>query len=235
MSKRQDLKALRAKRQRMSKIGLIVGITLVVAAVAFAFIWPNIKPIGEIRDAKVISRPDQIDFNKVGDPNAPIKIVEYSDFQCPWCAYFTENFEQLFIDKYVKTGKVLFEYRSMGLFIGPESIQSMEAAYCAGDQGKFWDMHDIIFSNHNGENIGDYTDQRLKAFAEKIGLDTAVFNECFDSNKYEKLSQEDQAAGNAIGVQGTPSITINGTLSEVSLNDWENLQILLDGMLEAAE
>lgn len=234
MSRRQELKELRAKRQRLSKIGLIVGITLVVAAVAFVFIWPSLKPIGEIRDPKIISRPDSIDFNKVGDPNAPIKIVEYSDFQCPWCAYFSENFEQLLIDKYVKTGKVLFEYRSMGLFIGPESLQAIEAAYCAGDQGKFWEMHDMIFSNHNGENIGDFSEQRLKAFSEKIGLNTATFNECYDSNKYEKLAQEDQAAGNAAGVQGTPSITINGTLSPVSPNDWENLQILLDGMLEAS-
>lgn len=231
MSKKQELRELRARRARTQKIFMIVGLSLVVLAIAVVFIYPNVKPIGEVNDPKVITRPAQIEFNKVGDPNAPIKIVEFSDFQCPWCQYFTENVEQLFIDKYVATGKVQFEYRSMGLFIGQESVQAAKAAYCAGDQNKFWDMHDIIFSNHNGENIGDYSDQRLQAFAEKIGLDMTVYDACYSSNKYDSLINSDQAAGNEAGVQGTPSITINGTLSDVSPNDWENLQILLDGML----
>jgi len=231
MSKKQELRDLRAKRARTQKIFMILGLTLVVLAVALVIIYPSIKPIGDINDAKVITRPDQISFNTVGDPNAPIKIVEFSDFQCPWCQYFTENVEQEFLNKYVATGKVYFEYRSMGLFIGQESVQAIKAAYCAGDQNKFWNMHDIIFSNHNGENIGDYTDQRLQAFAEKIGLDMAAFDECYSSNKYDSLINSDQAAGTDFGVQGTPSIVINGTLSEVSPNDWENLQVLLDGML----
>jgi protein-disulfide isomerase len=100
----------------------------------------------------------------------------------------------------------------MGNFIGPESANAAEAAYCAGDQGRFWDFHGILFTNQNGENQGAFADKRLVAMAETLGLDMAEFNSCFDGGKYQTAVNQDRADGLAAGVQGTPAFVINGKL-----------------------
>ena len=105
-------------------------------------------------------------------------------------------------------GTVLFEYKSFGSFIGAESGAAAEAAYCAGDQGKFWDMHDVIFSNQTGENVGAYTDRRLIAFAEAIGLDMGEFESCFNSGKYADLVEQDSKDGLAANIRATPSFVL---------------------------
>ena len=194
MSKRQARKEqLRRKEQRSRLVGISL-ITIGALFVAFLFIYPNLKPIGAIADAPLKSRPS-VDFNAVGDPNAPIKIEEYSDFQCPFCRIFFENTEEALLENYVADGTVYFVYHSFGAFIGAESGQAAEAAYCAGDQAKFWEMHDIIFANQTGENVGAYTDRRLVAFAEKLDLNMDEFNTCFDTSKYNDLVEEDMKNG----------------------------------------
>ncbi len=204
MSKRQARKEqLRRKEQRSRLVGISL-ITIGALFVAFLFIYPNLKPIGAIADAPLKSRPS-VDFNAVGDPNAPIKIEEYSDFQCPFCRIFFENTEEALLENYVADGTVYFVYHSFGAFIGAESGQAAEAAYCAGDQAKFWEMHDIIFANQTGENVGAYTDRRLVAFAEKLDLNMDEFNTCFDTSKYNDLVEEDMKNGIAAGIQATPS------------------------------
>lgn len=234
MSKRQELRTKRVQKERTQRI-LSIGIVAVVAiAFALVLIIPNLpKLVGNIVVPDVYARP-QAKFNTAGNPDAPVKIIEYSDFQCPICGHFwkSETERQIF-EAYVATGKVYFEYRSAGEFIGGpggESIRSAEAAYCAGDQNKFWEMHDIIFANQTGENVGDFADPRLIAFAEKIGLDLAAFKDCFNGGKYAERARTDEqnalkdipAAQNYAELvssgqfpgQGfaTPSFLINGCL-----------------------
>jgi len=79
-------------------------------------------------------------FNTMGDPNAPVRIIEYADFQCPYCLQYWRATEPQIIKTYVATGKVYYEYRSVGAFIGPDSALAAEAVYCAGDQNKFWNI-----------------------------------------------------------------------------------------------
>lgn len=213
MSKRQELREKKAAQERNQKIFMIVGVVLVAAAIAAFMILPTLTPAGKITSADPIVRT-KVSFNTAGDPNAPVKIVEYSDFQCPYCGNFVHQTEKLLVDAYVETGKVYFEYRSFGEFIGPESKRSAEAAYCAGDQEKFWDMHDLLFANQNGENKGGFSDKRLVAFAESLKLDMTAFNDCFNSNKYEAKVLQDGVDGNAAGVQATPSFLVNGKLVE---------------------
>jgi protein-disulfide isomerase len=220
MSKRQELRAKRAQQERMQRILIIAGVAVIAIAIVLLVALPSIieasKPVGEIKEHPLMNRP-QVKLNGMGDPNAPVKITEYSDFQCPYCGKFTIDTEQQLIDAYIATGKVYFEYHSMGGFIGTESARSAEAAYCAGDQGKFWEMHDIIFANQTGENVGDFTDKRLTAFASKLGLDMGVFNGCFTSGKYADQVNLFFAAGQQAGVKATPSFTINGKLVEGAL------------------
>ena len=213
MSKRQEIREKRAKEERNQKIFLIGGVVLVALAIAAFLILPTLQPVGAIADAPAMNRP-QVSGNGVGDPNAKVKIIEYSDFQCPYCKHFTDQTEQLLLDAYVATGKVYFEYHTFGQFIGEESLRAGEAAYCAGDQEKFWQMHDLIFANQNGENVGNFSDKKLTAFAQKIGLDMTTFNECFTNNKYKDKVLQDGVDGKAAGVQATPSFLVNGKLLE---------------------
>lgn len=217
MSKREQMRALRRKRaqqRRMAFIGLVVGIGLIFAAL---IIWQQSRPV-EIVTITPQPRP-MAQFNAMGDPNAPVRMEEFSDFQCPYCRMFYENYEHQFVEAYVKTGKVYFLYRSMGNFLSDninrsrgtnnqESIRSIEAAYCAGDQGKFWEYHDILFANQTGENVGAYSDKNLVAMAEAIGLDMTQFNECFDGEKYRDTALQDAKDGQSYGITGTPSFVV---------------------------
>jgi len=230
MSKRQEMRDKRARQERNQRILVIAGVAVIAIAVALLLILPSLTPVGDIAAHPLMNRP-QTNLNGMGDPNAPVKIIEYSDFQCPYCGRFTLDTEQQLIDAYIATGKVYFEYHSFGEFIGPESRRSAEAAYCAGDQQKFWEMHDIIFANQSGENQGAFADKRLIAFAEKLTLDMTVFNDCFNSGKYAAKVAQDGVDGIKFGVKATPSFSINGTLLE-GAQPFSAFQAAIDPLLK---
>lgn len=217
MSKRQMRREqMRRKEQR----GRIIGISLITIGalfVAFLIIWPNVKPVTGITVVDPNPRP-QAENNSMGDPNAPVKIVEFSDYQCPFCERFSTDTEPSLIESYISTGKVHFTYRSTGNWVSQninsgltESEDAAEAAYCAGDQGKYWEMHDMIFANVLGEDVGSFTDRRLSAIAEKTGLDMTQYEDCYSSNKYRDEVVKDGQDALAAGVQGTPSFVLTYT------------------------
>jgi protein-disulfide isomerase len=153
----------------------------------------------------------QINSNSIGKPDAPLKMLEYSDFQCPYCARFWKETEKQLDAAYISTGKLYYEYHSFGYFIGNESGRAAEAAYCAGDQGKFWEMHDIIFANQTGENVGDFADVRLLAFGDKIGVNHSDFQSCFNTGKYKARVEQDSTDGQRTGIKATPSFILSYT------------------------
>lgn len=208
MSKRQMRREQIRRKEKQSRLVAIVLITLGALFLAFLIIYPSLKPVGDIVTPPVVERPSA-DFNAAGDPNAPITITEYSDFQCPYCRIFFENTEALLMERYVASGTAYFVYKSVGGFIGPESRDAAESAYCAGDQGKFWQMHDILFSNQTGENVGAYSERRLNAFADEIGLERDQYDECMSSGKYADLTDQDAQDATAAGIQATPSFVIS--------------------------
>jgi protein-disulfide isomerase len=174
----------------------------------------NPNDLGSITVAPVTDK-DAI----LGDPNAKVTVILYEDFQCPFCGATSGHNKPLIqslkqrestwtpfvpeIKEYAKKGDVLLVYRDWA-FLGPESVQSALAARCAKDQGKFWEYHDFLYSNQNGENEGNFSDSNLKSFAKNLGLDTASFNQCFDSNKYIKEISDSKDEGITAGVKGTP-------------------------------
>jgi protein-disulfide isomerase len=197
------------QRSRLMGIGLIsIGVLFVI----FLIIYPNFKPAAAITAPEAITRPN-VDFNAAGNPDAPIRIDEYSDFQCPYCARFYQTTEKELMDTFVTDGTVYFVYNTFGEFIGPESAGSAEAAYCAGDQGKFWEMHDVILSNQKGENQGAFADRRLNEFAEYLKLDMDKFEACFNDNKYKDTIDQDMKDGIAGGVKATPSFVMTYTVN----------------------
>ncbi len=216
-ARREQMKK-RSQRQRLITIGIIIlGALLIVVPVVIQML----KPAAAVVAVDPLSHPNEKD-NSIGDSNAPVKIEEFSDFQCPFCERFHKETEPLLIQYYVDTGKVQFTYRSMGNWVsgnigGPntESQDAALAAYCAGEQNKFWELHDLLFGNVIGENVGSFTDKRLGLIAEKVdGLDLNQFNSCYSSGKYKDRVQKDLSDGQAAGITGTPgfvlSYTVNG-------------------------
>ena len=207
-SKRQLRREQIRRKEMRSRYTAIGFITLGAIFIAFLFIYPNFKPIGAISTPVAISRSN-VKFNAVGDLNAPVKIDEYSDFQCPFCRNFTDTTEASLVEKFVTSGKVYFVYHTFGEYIGSESGAAAEAAYCAGDQEKFWEMHDMLFANQSGENAGTFSDRYLTAMAEKLSLDMTVFKSCYNGNNYKDLIAQDAKDGQAAGVKATPSFVIS--------------------------
>jgi|SRR3989338_9773039 len=143
-----------------------------------------------------------------GKENAPVTIIEFSDFQCPFCGRF---FQQTLPDierTYVATGKVKFVYKDFPLdSIHPHATPAALAARCAGEQGKFWEFHDLIFNNQQSLGESSYNQ-----WASQLGLDAAKFSECSSSRKYLSAVRQDLVEGQRAGVQGTPAFLINGQL-----------------------
>lgn len=213
VSKRQERRERmqrQQQRQRLVTIGLIIlGAALVVLAV----IWPQLRPVGEIVTVTPAALPEA-DGLSLGDANAPVTIDVFEDFQCPACRNFTESTEPLVIQNLVATGKARYVFHNYPFLdnqsAGKESDQAANASMCANEQGKFWEMHSILFANWNGENQGTFNDRRLQAMAESIGLDMDAFNSCFSANKYEAEIQADFDLGEQMGVSGTPTVFVNG-------------------------
>ncbi len=222
MSKREELREKRARQQQRTRIIWIAAIVIVVVGVAALIIVPpmveSLTPVGEIATvtADVPLNPDR---NNAGNTNAAVKVVEYGDYQCTACLTFEKNYYDKFIKEYVDTGKVYFTFVPFKV-IGPESDITAEAAYCAADQNKYWPMHDILFANQGAENSGVFTNKRIKAMAQSVGLDMNAFNSCYDSGKYtDQVTKTDQGAALALKLNSTPSFTINGKVADFQTFD----------------
>lgn len=137
-----------------------------------------------------------------GSASAKVEVIEFSDFQCPFCQRANPTVRQV-LDTY--GDRIKFVYRHYPLPNHPNARASAEASACAQDQGKFWEYHDRLFANST-----KLTDADLKQHASAVGLDTAAFNACFDSHKHKADVDADIAAANDVGVTGTPAFFING-------------------------
>lgn len=144
-----------------------------------------------------------------GNSNAPVTMIMISDFQCPYCGRFATGAARQIDQLYIATGIVRFGYVHMA-FLGPESKAAAAASECADEQGKFWEYHDMLFANQNGENQGAFSTDNLKKFAEDLKLDTAKFNACVDSGKYSATVEDETAFAQSLGVSSTPAFMING-------------------------
>jgi protein-disulfide isomerase len=145
----------------------------------------------------------------IGDANAPVTIIEFADFQCPYCGRFAaETYGQLSA-AYIASGQVRLGYQHFA-FLGQESQWAAEASECADDQGQFWAYHDYLFAHQNGENQGAFTKDNLKTFAVSLGLDPAAFNQCLDNGDHTALVAAETQAAQQLGVRSTPTFVING-------------------------
>jgi protein-disulfide isomerase len=216
VSKRQERRERMQREQQRRRLTLIGLITLGAALIVFAIVWQPLSTVGEIITVTPATLPDA-DGLSLGDPNAAVTIDVFEDFQCPACKSFTENIEPLVIENLVASGQARYVFHNYPFLDGDgagsigESDQAANAAMCAGEQDKFWEMHTALYVNWNGENQGAFNNRRLQAIAESIGLDMDSFNSCFSSNKFESEVEADFQLGKEMGVSGTPTVFVNGT------------------------
>ena len=147
----------------------------------------------------------------LGDPSAPITIVEFGDYQCHQCYNWFHNTKPMIMRDYIETGKANLVFVDFA-FLGKDSPKASQATYCADDQGKYWEYHDFLYSSQESKiDSGWANSERLKAFAFSLGLDMELFNECLDSEKYSKRIQYNSQQARDNGVRGTPGFFIVGT------------------------
>lgn len=142
-----------------------------------------------------------------GAANAPVVMVEYSDFQCPFCTRHTQEVAPQLEETYIKSGQMRLVYKHYTVK-GPDSVTAALAAECAGEQNKFWEYHDLLFAN-SGQVA--FNTENLKAFAAELKLDLAVFSQCFDSQKYLSVVEANSAEAQQLGIRGTPGFFVNDT------------------------
>lgn len=195
---------------------LFIGVAVVVLFLVglgigvFLFASPgdaeSIQSAINNENSLTISNNQESGSEILGDPDAPVKIVEFSDPECYYCQSFHVNTFSLIKESYIDTGKVSFEYKHYPLpaHIHPNAQKAAEAIECATEQGKRWDMIDKVFTS------GSASLSSVKNYASDLGLNEDEFNQCLDSGKYYDLVQSDLKEGKSMGVGGTPTFFING-------------------------
>ncbi|MDT7541721.1 MAG: hypothetical protein QOE33_1625 [Acidobacteriota bacterium] len=173
-----------------------------------------------------------------GNARAKVAIIEFSDFQCTFCAQFVrETLPQLERD-YVKTGKVRLAFHDLPLPVHPNAFRAAEAARCAGEQGKFWEAHDRFFANQQALNPNDWTQH-----AQGLQLDVPKFTHCLEGGKYDDQIHRDVEEGKGLGIDGTPAFLIGVPSSDgqkvhvskvlLGAESYETFKEAIDGLLAA--
>lgn len=151
----------------------------------------------------------------LGDPAAPITLVEFGDYQCFFCNKFFHTTEQDILSNYVENGKVKIIFKDFTI-IGPDSVTAAHAAHCADDQGKFWKYHDILYNNWTGENNGWASSENLHRFAQNVGLDINEFSECMKSEIHKPLIAASVKDAKTLGLTGTPGFFVIGVDNQIT-------------------
>ena len=204
----------RSRRARTASRTWLLGVIAVAVLVVVGVIVLNYSPAAPgVSAAPPPAAPlDGCGSQTCGQPNAPVTIDIYADFQCPYCARSEPALQQL-AAQYVDTGKVKLVYHNFPV-IGPESFTAAQAALCAEDQNAFWKYAHDLFSHQGPENTGVFSTSYLEQLAAGIGLNTSTFNSCLESGKYAGKVTQEQAQGRQRGVQATPTFFVNGKMYE---------------------
>ena len=203
-------------------IGAIIsGICIAIMVFGIGDLSESSTPLIEKQLAEEQVKPVQITMETffengspiLGNPNADITVIEFGDYQCHFCNVHFQNTEHKIFDKYVMTGKVNVIFKDYTI-IGQDSVGAAHAAHCASEQGKFWEYHDILFRNWNGENNGWASSENILRFAEAIELDMDAFVECNMDERYAQKISASNADAQKLGITGTPAFYVISSNSQ---------------------
>ncbi|MGY5139840.1 MAG: DsbA family protein [Candidatus Nitrosopumilus sp. Bin_571-38] len=170
----------------------------------------------------------------LGDPSAPITIVEFGDYQCHQCYNWFHNTKPAIFQEYIETGKVNLVFVDLA-FLGRDSPKAAQATYCAEDQEMYWEYHDTLYTSQESKiDSGWANTERLKAFAFNMELDMELFDSCLDSGKYSKRVQYNSQQARDHGVRGTPGFFIVGPDGQEQLGGAQPFSVfkqILDTMI----
>lgn len=147
-----------------------------------------------------------------GSDTATVNLVEFGDYQCPFCKRFFDQTEPQLISNYVDTGKAKFYFLDF-VVVGTDSLTLAQGAWCADEQGKYYEYHDYVYSNQGPENSGWGTPDKVKSFAADLGLDVQEFSSCLDNKKYESRVQQLTQLATDLGATGTPTLFVGNLQS----------------------
>lgn len=200
---------------------IVIGILVVLVLV---FAGGGIGDSGStVTAADAPPPPEELQHGRsLGDPDAPVKIEVFEDPQCPACGLYNKNIEPLLRAGPITRGEVFLTYKDMA-FLGPESFDGAAAMRVAEAlDGKFWEYHDVIFHNQDGENQGAFATSRLADMAELVGLDREAFIAELEDPEYIDAVQAETAEARVLGVTSTPTLVINGELRP-GVPNWDEL------------
>lgn len=195
--------------------GGLLGAVVVVVVVLFAagvFSGDESGDLSQSEQERLVAAG-----HLIGEPTAPVTLIEFADFQCPFCRDFWSTNLQAIKREFIDTGKAKLYFHHMA-FIGQESERAAQASECAAEQGRFDNYHDILFLQQGPENQGHLSQVTLESFASAIQLDVNSFSSCLSSNRYlNEIRSDTQSAGRA-GINSTPTLVVDGNLVENALN-----------------
>jgi protein-disulfide isomerase len=195
---------------------LLVGASWSIAAAQErddGLTWAPLTTPPPIATPPILSPTDQVDRFSMGDPDAPVVIEVWEDFQCPYCQRFTYEVEPGIVERYVETGDVRLVFRNLA-FLGDESQWAAVAASLAADQNLFWPFHDYLFANFGGNESGSFHIDRLLEMGEAVGLDMERFREGLKlenaRERWAEIESISRAEAYAQGINATPTVVVNG-------------------------
>lgn len=235
-SKNQPASKKMSQRERKRRQNIYLAIGAVVAAlvvlVGIIFLTnQSQQQVSKPAEAGTALPVELIARNVKGSPDAKVVVTEYSDFECPYCKTFSQTTEKQLDDEYIKTGKVRFEFKHFPLpQHNPSATFAAYAAECAADQGKFWEMKQYLFQEAGKQGTNTFTQTRLKAMAETLGLNTGDFNKCLSNQDHAQTVQASLRAGQQLAVSGTPTIYVNG--KKVDNPSYPDIKAAIDAALQ---
>lgn len=200
---------------------------------------PNVAPLAGVEPSDQMNQPDPHQavmlaviagarhFN--GDPNAPVTLVEFGDFNCGYCGRWAQETLPLIQEKYIKTGKVRMAYIHFPI-LGPDSMTAAEGTECAAQQNKFWEYHNTLYAN---AGIG-FTPDNLTSLATELGLDKATFAQCLANFPDRRSLENDYRLAQVMGVRGTPAFLVNG-IALAGAYPYENFEELIEQELASRQ
>jgi len=202
---------------------LVIPITIGIVAGMFLAFYPESE-----QESSLLTTTKLIDGGSpiMGNPNAPITILEWGDYQCTFCYKFHQNTLNKIEADFIQTGKVKLVFKDFPLN-GPDSLLAAEASFCAQDQEKYWQYHDQLYKNWGGERTGWITRESLDNFASTVNLNLEDFNKCLDEQKYQNKVKTMHEFGKEIGIDATPSFLVFNDEKIIKIRGNQPLEVFL--------
>ena len=232
----QERREKRKRQNNQLTFIMVGGVVVVLAAIFYAvFTSNNVNLTASQITQPVFTEVEQYDLSGLGDPQAPVLVEAYSNFSCSHCAEFALDTGKQIEQEYITTGQVSLVFKTVGYSPeAPALTRAIESAYCAAEQGSFWQFHDLIFANQVRlfTNRAANVTATMRTFAEMLALNLDQFESCIAEEKYQDLVYDNQADASLLGVSGTPTFFING-VKLVGNQPYENFQEAIEQALDS--